>query len=167
MTQHLDNDIWRLIETCWSSEPNNRPRAFEVVQFLLPRLTQPRPVQTWDNSFVSRLRTNLLEHPFIPHTDILQQSPSQAPQGTYDNLTSGKDSTMKSFRHNDDQSVKVNGIIVDLTAKRQASPHPIDITPSKKRRKRRKRDPEGMDLNIPAECRPLCLGFDFRSPLAI
>ena len=40
MTQHLDNDIWRLIETCWSSEPNNRPRAFEVVQFLLPRLTQ-------------------------------------------------------------------------------------------------------------------------------
>ena len=162
-TTHLDDDIWQLIETCWSSEPNNRPRAFVVVEFLLPRLTQPRPVQTWDESFVSRLRTNLLEHPFIPHTDILQQSPSRVPQQTYNNLASGKDFTMESFPHNDDQSVQANGITVDRTAKRKASSHPMDIMSSEKRRKRHQ-DP---DLNIPTECTPPRLGFNFHLPLAI
>jgi len=67
-TQGLDNDIWQLIETCWDHQPNTHPRAVEVVLFFLPRLTQPRAVQTWDKSFVSRLRANLLEHPpFTPH----------------------------------------------------------------------------------------------------
>ena len=63
---HLDDDIWNLIETCWSSDPNNRPQALDVVQFLDSRFAETRTAHSWDESFVSRLRTNLLEHPLIP-----------------------------------------------------------------------------------------------------
>jgi hypothetical protein len=97
--------MWHLIETCWDHQPNVRPHASKVVQYLLPKVTQPRAAHTWDKSFVSRLRTNLLEHPFIPHpnswNDMVQPLSSQTLQKTYDNLPSDGDSVMSSSHDND------------------------------------------------------------------
>lgn len=60
--------MWNLIDRCWTAVPRERPTANEVVKQLRMRPSldvDQRPHDNWDLSFGHRLRTTLLDNPFL------------------------------------------------------------------------------------------------------
>ena len=79
-SQGLDDEMWAIIGDCWVIEPMKRPSASELVRRLRPKVTidKDRPIWDWDNSFASRLRSNLLKHPLTTPAHVLRPpSPEQ------------------------------------------------------------------------------------------
>jgi hypothetical protein len=65
----LDDELWSLIELCWTQEPNNRPAAHQIVERLssLPTCTvDSRPIEGFDR-FSLRSSNSQANTPFI-HT---------------------------------------------------------------------------------------------------
>jgi hypothetical protein len=65
-TRGLNDDMWRLIEACWSQSPQNRPAAGEIVETLcyLPnRTTDSRPLDDF-NITSSQMWYKNEHHPF-------------------------------------------------------------------------------------------------------
>ncbi|KIM76252.1 hypothetical protein PILCRDRAFT_654444 [Piloderma croceum F 1598] len=68
----LDDNIWRLVEACWTQQPNDRPSATQIVQRLVTftrrrGYVDQRPVDEWDNP----LEPNpwpLAGHPFSAYS---------------------------------------------------------------------------------------------------
>jgi hypothetical protein len=60
--------MWELIQDCWQAEPTKRPTVGQLLERMLagrPHLfNDERPLCVWDNSFPSKLRLSLEEHPF-------------------------------------------------------------------------------------------------------
>jgi hypothetical protein len=62
----LDDEIWHLIEACWSPEPSERLSASQTVQLLyaLPgQLDDPRPIDKFNISLHSQV-LHEVDHPF-------------------------------------------------------------------------------------------------------
>ena len=64
----LNNEIWNIIEACWTQDPNARPSATEVVERLrnLPnRPADNRPLNDIDRLFTQTLTMHdRSDHPF-------------------------------------------------------------------------------------------------------
>lgn len=43
----LSDEIWNMVDKCWSANPDDRPSASDVVQLLSPMVLQP-PVHEFD-----------------------------------------------------------------------------------------------------------------------
>lgn len=66
-TRGLSDEVWSIIETCWSQEPAQRPTAKQVVLQLqaLPNLcVDARPPDDFGTNFPSQTLYNHTEHPF-------------------------------------------------------------------------------------------------------
>ena len=62
----LNDEIWHLIEVCWSPNPSERLSASQIVQLLraLPgQLEDPRPLDKFDISLHSQV-LHEVDHPF-------------------------------------------------------------------------------------------------------
>ena len=62
----LTDDIWRLIETCWSQDPAKRPGANQIVNDLRVLPNRPFDTRSLDNFTCSSLMSmhNSAGHPF-------------------------------------------------------------------------------------------------------
>jgi hypothetical protein len=63
----LNAEIWDLINTCWTTEPSERPSSGQIVEQLraLPdRPVDRRPVDNFNLSFSSQVLQNQVNHPF-------------------------------------------------------------------------------------------------------
>lgn len=66
-TRGLSDEVWSIIETCWSQEPAKRPTAKQVVLQLqaLPCICiDARPPDDFDTNFPSQTLYNHTDHPF-------------------------------------------------------------------------------------------------------
>src|ERR1700683_1312962 len=68
-TRGLNDEIWHIIEACWSQDPSKRPPASEIVEDLrnLPdRLPDQRPLNDFDKILPSQVLSipNRPDHPF-------------------------------------------------------------------------------------------------------
>jgi len=64
----LNDDIWRLLEACWTPEPSERPSANCIVEQLLAMPDRPvdqRPLDNFNISFPSQVLSNQADHPFF------------------------------------------------------------------------------------------------------
>lgn len=59
----LTNELWGLIERCWSTDPTARPTADQVLASL-PQVDDPRPIDTFDPTLPSRMSHEQANHPF-------------------------------------------------------------------------------------------------------
>ena len=65
----LNNEIWNIIEACWTQDPNARPSATEVVERLrnLPNLpADNRPLNDFNKSLLTQMLSmhDRSDHPF-------------------------------------------------------------------------------------------------------
>jgi hypothetical protein len=77
----LNDEMWNLIEACWTSEPSERLSASRIVEKLrtLPnRPVDQRPLDNFNISFPSQVLHDQVDHPFstlatsIEETDKMQ-----------------------------------------------------------------------------------------------
>jgi hypothetical protein len=71
----LANDVWDLVEACWSRSPELRPTATQVaerVRAVPNHLVDKRPLDDYNNSLAQALRKNT-DHPF---SVLTKQSPA-------------------------------------------------------------------------------------------
>jgi hypothetical protein len=63
----LTDEVWNLIETCWTQDPTQRPTATQLVEHLRALPNQPvdeRPVDNFSVNFSPNALYNHTEHPF-------------------------------------------------------------------------------------------------------
>jgi len=63
----LTDKIWDLLQTCWTTEPSERPSAGQIVEQLraLPdRPVDQRPLDNFNNLFPSRVLLDQANNPF-------------------------------------------------------------------------------------------------------
>ena len=71
----LDDDMWGLINSCWTMKPAERLTASEIVNRLQSRSAlsvEERPHHNWDMAFPSLLRSSLEEIPLFPSDDYVE-----------------------------------------------------------------------------------------------
>lgn len=61
-TRGLTDDVWHIIETCWTQDPAQRPTAEELVESL--RILPNLPVDDFNINFPPKALYNHTEHPF-------------------------------------------------------------------------------------------------------
>jgi hypothetical protein len=67
VTRGLTDDVWHLIEACWSQYPDDRPTAVQIVKTLydLPnRAVDLRPLDDFNITFTSKMWYKQEHHPF-------------------------------------------------------------------------------------------------------
>ena len=67
VTRGLTDDVWHLIEACWSQYPADRPTAVQIVKTLydLPnRAVDLRPLDDFNITFTSKMWYKQEHHPF-------------------------------------------------------------------------------------------------------
>ena len=67
-TRGLTDDLWNLIEQCWTDRPSDRPTASHIMEFLhaLPDgVVDQRPLDEFDISFSSRILDSEPKHLFF------------------------------------------------------------------------------------------------------
>jgi hypothetical protein len=65
----LSDEVWEVMEECWSHDPSGRPPASQIVDTLrsmLPPDIDQRPKDDFSWSFPSRLLYDEGNHPFAP-----------------------------------------------------------------------------------------------------
>jgi hypothetical protein len=68
----LDDNIWRLLEACWQTDPSERPTAGQVADIIKTTVTLVRRsicLEEYDKSFLREVRSNLDSHPFSSSHD--------------------------------------------------------------------------------------------------
>jgi hypothetical protein len=68
-TRGLNDEVWHIIETCWSQDPGQRPSASDVVGYLRGLPNKPddhRPLNDFDKRLPSQVLSmhNRADHPF-------------------------------------------------------------------------------------------------------
>ncbi|KAJ7687713.1 kinase-like domain-containing protein [Mycena rosella] len=65
----LQDDLWRLIEDCWTPEPNQRPTMTEILQRLISLPVAVKRTQSeigWDETYSARFRRSVQQWPLLP-----------------------------------------------------------------------------------------------------
>lgn len=82
-TRGLTDQMWDIVESCWTMLPSSRPTAGDIarsIRFLPNRALDCRHQNGWDEFFPPRLSYFAAENPFsiVPHEGSIYQTSSQA-----------------------------------------------------------------------------------------
>jgi len=70
----LDDEIWSIVQACWSQDPSRRPNTHQIVEQLrsFPTcIVDERPIDHFDPSFPSRKLYSQADHPFSALSDVI------------------------------------------------------------------------------------------------
>jgi hypothetical protein len=104
----LDDDIWYLMEQCWSRDPTARPITADIVssfQMLLNGSADQRPSDMFDTCSPWKVLHSVPEHPF---SVLSSQEEDDAIMQAWKYVTTDEDVEHSSFSHFDVSDLQTN-----------------------------------------------------------